>query len=321
MNQKNKIYYWSPHFVNIATRKAVINSAYSVKKYSKNFDCSIINFFGEFTFYKDEILKKKVGLINYFNPNIINYLPKYGKIKSRFSYLIIFIFSFLPLKKLLDNSPSMLGTELASKVSTASSYTLGNGSHKIALIDYGVKNNIISCLLDRNCIIKVFPYNTSSEEILLWGPEGIMLSNGPGDPEPLTECIETVKELVDTDIPIFGICLGHQILCLSQGLKTEKMYNGHRGINHPVKNLKTGKCEITSQNHGFVVSHDGVKDNSNLEITHRHLNDNTIAGIALKNKNISSVQYHPESSPGPHDSRYLFDDFLENIKTYKKQLI
>jgi carbamoyl-phosphate synthase small subunit len=225
------------------------------------------------------------------------------------------------LKKLLDNSPSMLGTELASKVSTVNSYTLGNGSHKIALIDYGVKNNIISCLLDRNCIIKVFPYNTSSEEILRWGPDGIMLSNGPGDPEPLTECIETVKELVNTDIPIFGICLGHQILCLSQGLKTEKMYNGHRGINHPVKNLKTGKCEITSQNHGFVVSHEGVKDNSNVEITHRHLNDNTIAGIALKNKKISSVQYHPESSPGPHDSRYLFDDFLANIKTYKKQLI
>jgi carbamoyl-phosphate synthase small subunit len=143
-----------------------------------------------------------------------------------------------------------------------------------------------------------------------------MLSNGPGDPSAMPNAIALVKEIVDTNIPVFGICLGHQIVGLSQGLSTIKMFNGHRGINHPIKNLKTGKCEITSQNHGFVISKDSIDSNTNIEITHIHLNDDTIAGIALKNKPVFSVQYHPEASAGPHDSRYLFDQFIANMATF-----
>jgi carbamoyl-phosphate synthase small subunit len=154
----------------------------------------------------------------------------------------------------------------------------------------------------------------SLTEIQLFKPDGIMLSNGPGDPEPLTQSINVVKELVNLNYPIFGICLGHQILALSQGLSTEKMHNGHRGINHPVKNLVTNKCEITSQNHGFVVKRLDVDNHPGINLTHEHLNDNTVAGISIVGKNAFSVQYHPESSPGPNDSRYLFDQFIDNIK-------
>jgi len=219
------------------------------------------------------------------------------------------------LKLKLNSISSMKGMELASKVSTKESYTEGNenATHKIALLDFGVKKNIIRSLVERDCFVKIFPYNASVQEIKAFSPDGIMLSNGPGDPEPLTEVIKTVGELVEANFPVFGICLGHQILALSQGLKTEKMHNGHRGINHPVKNLITGKCEVTSQNHGFVVKMEDAIANENISITHKHLNDNTLAGISINNKNAFSVQYHPEASPGPHDSRYLFDQFIENI--------
>ena len=218
------------------------------------------------------------------------------------------------LKAILSDSPEMKGLELASKVSTNKIYDSGTGKYKIALIDFGVKKNIIRCLNERDCAVKVFPYNISLEKIKSYDPDGIMLSNGPGDPEPLKNSIQLVKELVELNYPIFGICLGHQILALSQGLTTEKMHNGHRGINHPIKNLITNKCEITSQNHGFVVKKQDVEDHPGIELTHLHLNDNTVAGISLIGKNAFSVQYHPESSPGPNDSRYLFDQFLENIK-------
>jgi len=223
------------------------------------------------------------------------------------------------LKDQLSKVPSMKGLELASKVSTTEKYVVGKGnSHRIALIDYGVKQNIIRSLVERGCEVSVFPYNVSIREIEEYNPDGIMLSNGPGDPEPLTDSIDVVGELVKKEMPIFGICLGHQILSISQGLHTEKMHNGHRGINHPIKNMQTGKCEVTSQNHGFVVKLDDAESNDNIEITHMHLNDNTLAGIQLKNKPVFSVQYHPESSPGPHDSRYLFDQFIENIKQSKE---
>lgn len=223
------------------------------------------------------------------------------------------------LKEKLKDVPSMKGLELASKVSTKEKYVVGNGNtFRIALIDYGVKQNIIRSLVERNCEVTVFPYNVSLEEIEKMQPDGIMLSNGPGDPEPLTGSIDVVRKLVEKQVPIFGICLGHQILSISQGLTTEKMYNGHRGINHPVKNLETGKCEVTSQNHGFVVRRSEAEADENIEITHLHLNDDTLAGIRLKGKPVFSVQYHPESSPGPHDSRYLFDQFIKNIKVAKE---
>lgn len=224
------------------------------------------------------------------------------------------------LKRKAKEIPSMKGMELASKVSTTEKYTVGSGDYRVALLDFGVKQNIIRCLVDRGCEVTVFPYNTKAEEILEAGFDGVQLSNGPGDPEPLIDVVETIKKLVAADMPIFGICLGHQLLGLSQGLSTEKMHNGHRGINHPIKNLITGKGEITSQNHGFVVRMEEAKANPNITITHVHLNDGTLAGFKLNDKNAFSVQYHPESSPGPHDSRYLFDTFVENMKINKKEL-
>ena len=220
------------------------------------------------------------------------------------------------LKKQLAEIPDMNGLELASKVSTKEPYYFGeeNALFKIAALDIGIKKNILRNLAKRNAYIKVFPYNATFEEMSAWNPDGYFLSNGPGDPEPLTEAQALAKEIIDRDLPLFGICLGHQVIALANGVSTFKMYNGHRGINHPVKNLKTGKGEITSQNHGFAVNREEAEANDNLEVTHVHLNDHTVAGLAMKNKNCFSVQFHPEASPGPHDSTYLFDQFIENIK-------
>jgi carbamoyl-phosphate synthase small subunit len=227
-------------------------------------------------------------------------------------------FDIKKLRTILDSVPSMDGLELSSEVSVTESFDFNmTDGHKVALIDFGFKRSIATCLSDRGCSVRVFPCNVSAEEVLDWSPDGIMLSNGPGDPSAMKSAITEVGKLVESELPIFGICLGHQLLSLSQGLETTKMFNGHRGVNHPVKNLITGKCEITSQNHGFVVSHESVKNNSNVEVTHIHLNDDTIAGIRLVNKPVFSVQYHPEASAGPHDSRYLFDDFVELINEFK----
>jgi carbamoyl-phosphate synthase small subunit len=183
----------------------------------------------------------------------------------------------------------------------------------VAVIDFGVKKNILRSLAQRDCYLKVFPMTSTLEDILAFNPNGIMLSNGPGDPGAMPNEINLVKQIVNSGKPVFGICLGHQLLAQSQGIKTYKMHSGHRGINHPVKNIITGKSEITSQNHGFTVSAEDIASNSNIEITHVNLNDNTIEGIRLKNKKVFSVQYHPEACPGPLDARYLFDDFIANL--------
>lgn len=224
------------------------------------------------------------------------------------------------LKKQLSEVPSMEGLELASKVSTKEPYYFGeeDAPIKISAVDIGIKKNILRNLAKRGAYIKVFPYNSSFEDLQAWKPDGYFISNGPGDPEPLNEAIALAKEVIDKDLPLFGICLGHQVIALSQGISTYKMHNGHRGINHPVKNLLTGKGEITSQNHGFAINREETEANDNVEITHVHLNDKTVAGIRIKGKNCFSVQYHPEASPGPNDAVYLFDQFIENIKKAKE---
>ncbi len=224
------------------------------------------------------------------------------------------------LKAQLAKVPKMEGLELSSKVATKSAYNFGEPTspHKVAVIDFGVKKNILRSLAERGCYLKVFPMKSTINDILEFKPDGIMLSNGPGDPGVMKDEIELIKQIVASGKPVFGICLGHQLLAESQGISTYKMHAGHRGINHPVKNLITGKSEITSQNHGFTVNAEDIAKNPDIEITHVNLNDKTIEGIRLKNKHVFSVQYHPEACPGPLDARYLFDDFVSNIKVSKK---
>lgn len=219
------------------------------------------------------------------------------------------------LKSALAKTPNMKGLELASQVSTKTPYFFGNenSKYKIAALDLGIKTNILRNLAKRDCYIKVFPYNTSYEEMKSFNPDGYFLSNGPGDPDPLIDAIQTAKHIIANNQPLFGICLGHQIIALANGIATYKMFNGHRGINHPVMNITTGKGEITSQNHGFAVNREQVENHPDLEITHYHLNDNTVAGIKMKHKNCFSVQYHPEASPGPHDSSYIFNQFVDSL--------
>ncbi|MEP6676478.1 MAG: glutamine-hydrolyzing carbamoyl-phosphate synthase small subunit [Ferruginibacter sp.] len=221
------------------------------------------------------------------------------------------------LKKQLAAVPSMDGLELASVVSTKESYTVGDESAdvRIAVLDFGIKKNILNCMVERGAYVKVYNAKTSFSELEAFKPHGYFISNGPGDPAPMDYAIKTVKDILAADKPLFGICLGHQLLALANDIPTFKMHHGHRGLNHPVKNLVTGKSEITTQNHGFGVEPEAVKANDNIEITHLNLNDNSIEGIRIKNKKAFSVQYHPEATPGPHDSRYLFDDFMNLIKS------
>lgn len=217
------------------------------------------------------------------------------------------------LKEKLKQVPSMAGLELSTRVTCSEPYDVGNGSKKVAVLDLGVKKSILKNFEQRDCQLRVFPAKTPFEEIEAWGADGYFASNGPGDPEPMDYAVETVKGMLNTGKPFFGICLGHQIFARTQGISTYKMHNGHRGINHPVQNLVTGKSEITSQNHGFSINEDDVKANSDLETTHINLNDNTIEGIKHKKLNAFSVQYHPEASPGPNDAKYLFDQFVSQL--------
>ena len=188
---------------------------------------------------------------------------------------------------------------------------------KVAAIDYGIKQNIINSYLKRGCKLRVFPAKTDFETIMEWQPDAFFFSNGPGDPNPMDYALETVTKAKATGKPMFGICLGHQLMSMSEGMKVMKMFVGHRGANQPVKNLNRGRVEITTQNHGFAVDPDSVTDDL-AEITHRNLNDGTLEGLNFKNFNGFSVQYHPEASPGPHDSSYLFDEFVGRIRKHKE---
>tara|TARA_Y100001970_G_C14135529_1_gene804054 strand:- start:191 stop:1300 length:1110 start_codon:yes stop_codon:yes gene_type:complete len=220
------------------------------------------------------------------------------------------------LLKKLKKAPSMSGLDLAKVVTCKKSYTLGNKNSKfqIVAIDYGIKQNILNLLENSGCYVTVVPANTPSEKILKLNPDGIFLSNGPGDPSAVNYGIDTIKSLLGVK-PIFGICLGHQILALALGGETYKLKFGHRGCNHPVKNLDNGQIEITSQNHGFSVKANSLS--KDINITHISLNDETVEGIYSKKHSAFSVQYHPESSPGPHDSRYLFNQFISLMEQFK----
>ena len=227
------------------------------------------------------------------------------------------IFDIDLLKAELAKVPDMDGLELASLVSTEEEYELGDpdSNMKVAVLDYGVKHNILNCLVQRGVHVRVHPAKTSISRLKEFNPDGYFISNGPGDPAAMPYAIETLKAILEENKPLFGICLGHQLLALANDIPTFKMHHGHRGLNHPVKNIITGRCEITTQNHGFGVDPMAVRDNDNVEITHLNLNDASIEGIRIKNKPAFSVQYHPEATPGPHDSRYLFDDFVAMMKS------
>ena len=227
------------------------------------------------------------------------------------------------LKKQLENYPGLVGRDIVKDVTTKKSYNWTQGvvdvltgkekkpkpKYKVVAYDFGIKQNILRMLYSAGCEVLVVPADTPAQEVLKQKPDGVFLSNGPGDPAAVSYAIENVKGLLGK-VPVFGICLGHQIFALALGGKTYKLKFGHRGANHPVKNLKTEKIEITSQNHGFCVDADSL-DKNNVEFTHWNLNDNTVEGIRSKKLNAFSVQYHPEASPGPHDSSYLFEYFIE----------
>ena len=275
---------------------------------------------------------KIVGIAGIDTRKLTNYIRDNGAPKGTLEFSSNKKHDVKKLKKITEGWSGLLGLDLASEVSCSKPYKWNslktwnkkNGyiknkkkKYKIVAIDYGIKKNILRCLTDLHCEVKIVPAETAGQKILNEKPDGIFLSNGPGDPAATGKhAIPVIKQLIKSGIPIFGICLGHQILSLALGAKTSKMHLGHRGANHPVKNLKTKKVEITSQNHGFKVEEKSIP--SNVNITHLSLFDKSVEGIELKNKPIFSVQYHPEASPGPQDSKYLFNKFINYISKEKK---
>ncbi len=217
------------------------------------------------------------------------------------------------LNNILEKIKSYQNNDLVKQVSSSEITQVGDGDISIGLFDFGSKQNIIASLLKRNCKITIFPQDTPAETILSYNLQGIVLSNGPGNPEDCKIAIENIKKLYNSNIPIFGICLGHQLMGLATGAKTYKLRYGHRGPNHPVKDLKRDRVYITSQNHGYAID-DKTIDPKIAEVSHINLNDNTVEGLKYKNKEIYTVQFHPEACPGPRDTEYLFDEFLEKLK-------
>lgn len=254
--------------------------------------------------------RNTVGIAGVDTRKIVKHIRQAGAMNA---IITTELFDLDQLKKQLDEVPDMASLELSSVVTTKQPYDLGesNKGRKIAVLDLGVKKSILSNLTERGCQLRVFPAKTSFADMEEWKPDGYFLSNGPGDPAAMDYAVETVQQMLDSHKPVFGICLGNQILARAVGIETFKMHHGHRGLNHPVKNLMTGKGEMTSQNHGFAVSMESLESSDQAELTHIDLNDNTVEGLKLKNRPAFSVQHHPESSPGPHDSRYLFDEFVE----------
>jgi len=224
------------------------------------------------------------------------------------------------LTEKLASVPGMKGLDLASEVSTKTPYLYGDADApiRVSVLDFGIKRNMLDCFAAKHVHLKVFPSHSSVDDLLSFAPAGIFVSNGPGDPAAMDYAVATIRDILATRIPMFGICLGHQLLALANDIPTFKMHDGHRGLNHPVKNLETGKSEITTQNHGFGIDAQAAKSSDKIQITHINLNDGSVEGIRMKHHPAFSVQYHPESTPGPYDSRYLFDQFLNLIREHKK---
>ena len=283
----------------------------------------------------DEWLKKNkiVGITGLDTRSLTNFIRDKGAPKGTISNNKRGNFNIKKLINISTKWPGLNGLDLAKDVTTKKAYTWkglktwekGKGfkknkkkSLRIVAIDYGIKKNILRYFSNYDCEVKVVSCKQTADEILKLKPNGIFLSNGPGDPAATGKyAIQTVQKLISSNLPVFGICLGHQILALALNGKTKKMKLGHRGANHPVKNLINKKVEITSQNHGFEVVKESLS--KNIQITHKSLFDNSIEGIKLKNKPVFSVQYHPESNPGPQDSHYLFSDFIKDVKKYAKK--
>ena len=283
----------------------------------------------------DHWLKKNkiVGITAVDTRNLTNFIRDRGAPKGTISFSKNSKLNIKKLLRLTQKWSGLKNLDLAQKVSTKKNYVWkglktwkketgfvknNNKNFHVVAIDYGVKKNILRYFSDFNCRVTVVSCKTLAADIIKLKPNGIFLSNGPGDPAATGKyAIPIIKELIKKNIPIFGICLGHQILALTLGAKTKKMTLGHRGANHPVKNLINGNVEITSQNHGFEVVRNSIK--KNVQITHQSLFDNSIEGIRLKNKPVYSVQYHPESNPGPQDSVYLFEEFIKSMKKYAKK--
>lgn len=263
-----------------------------------------------FDFFADQ---NKVAISDVDTRALVRYIREHG---AQNAVITTEVERLEELQAELAVYPSMEGRELASVVSTQEPYYFGdeNAPLKVAALDLGIKQSILRNIAAQGIYLKVFPYDTDFETLEAWEPDGYFLSNGPGDPAPLVQAQAVAKEIIKRDLPLFGICLGHQVIALANGVSTFKMFNGHRGINHPVLNHTTGKGEITSQNHGFAVDRSEAEAHEDLEISHTHLNDNTVAGLKMKSKKCFSVQYHPEAAPGPNDSKYLFTQFKELIK-------
>ncbi len=263
------------------------------------------------------VAQKLVGIAGVDTRALVRHIRSKGAMNAIISSETTDVDQLLPK---LASTPSMEGLELASKVSTEEAFDLQaeDEQYRVAVLDYGTKRNILRNFTKRGVSVRVFPAKTAFAEVSAYAPDGVFLSNGPGDPAAMPYAVSLAKEAIASQLPTFGICLGHQLLALALDIPTYKMHHGHRGINHPVKNLRTGKSEITSQNHGFGVSPEAIEANlDRVDITHVNLNDGTIEGLRSKSAPAFSVQYHPEASPGPHDSAYLFDDFVELLAASK----
>lgn len=269
------------------------------------------NFRTEFTL--DEILKdiNIPGIAGIDTRALTRKIRQYGTVKG---IIVDISRDVKEVVKLLKETK--LDTNQIEQVSTKKAFNSSGRGYRVVLLDCGAKAGIVRELNERNCDIVVMPHNSTAKEILRQKPDGIMLSNGPGDPEDVPETIATIKDLI-SEVPIFGICMGHQLISLASGAKTYKLKFGHRGANQPVKNLITGKVDITSQNHGYAVDIESLKD-TDLELTHIAVNDGTCEGVRHKKYPVFSVQYHPEASPGPHDPNYLFDEFINNMREFKE---